>query len=288
MDTKRPLIVIVGPTASGKTGLAIKIAKKYNGEIISADSRAIYKYMDIGTAKPTKKEQEGIKHWGINLVNPDERFTVADFQKYAKKVIQDIRKRGKLPIMVGGSGLYIDSVIFDYKFSTDYDSDLRQKLDTMTTEELIEYSKKHNIKLPENYLNKRYLIRNIERGGKTSDNRKKLIDNCFVVGITTDNGELRNRIEKRIDLMFASGIEEETRYLADRYSFDQESMKSNIYPIVWQMLNEEVNKKEAKRRAVFDDWHLAKKQITWFKRNPFIKWLDIKEAEKFIHDLLFE
>ncbi|MCL2869523.1 tRNA (adenosine(37)-N6)-dimethylallyltransferase MiaA [Candidatus Saccharibacteria bacterium] len=110
--------VIVGPTASGKTGLAIKLAKQYGGEVISADSRAIYKYADIGTAKPTPKEQDSVPHWGLDIVGPGERFTVYDFQQYALAKIKDIRKRGRIPFLVGGSGLYVDAVIYGYNFAS--------------------------------------------------------------------------------------------------------------------------------------------------------------------------
>jgi len=286
MATQKPLIVIVGPTASGKTGVAIRLAKEFNGEIISADSRAIYKHMDIGTAKATVDEQCGIKHWGIDLVEPDESFTVADFQKYTNEIIDDIYRRGKLPIIVGGSGLYVDSVIFNYQFVDSHDEKLRAKLNKMTVEELIKYCEKHNITLPENYKNKRYLVRAIERKGNVSNNRKAIRNNCIVVGITTNKEELTERIKQRSDKMFDSDIESETKYLADRYSFDLESMKSNIYPIVWKMMNGEISRDEAKQLFITDDWHLAKKQITWFKRNPYIIWLPLKEIEQKISELL--
>ena len=282
MVAKKPLIVIVGPTASGKTGLAVRIAQKLDGEIISADSRAIYRYMDIGTAKPTEHEQGGIRHWGIDLVNPDESFTVADFQKYANVAIDDISSRGKVPILVGGSGLYIDSVIFNYQFAGNRDEKLRKKLDKMTVTELIDYCKKQSISLPENYKNHRYLVRAIERNGVSSNNRKSIRKNCIIVGILVEKDELLDRIRQRSDKMFADKIIDETKYLVERYSFDLESMKSNIYPIVWRMINGEISRDEAQELSIIDDWHLAKKQTTWFKRNPFIKWLSTDEIENYL------
>src|SRR5688500_6881598 len=116
-----PLIVIVGPTASGKTALSIEIAKQYNGEIICADSRTVYKGMDIGTAKPTPEERQGIPHWGLDLVQPNEDFSAADFKVYALQKIIEIRARNRTPILVGGTGLYIDAVIFDYEFGSPVD-----------------------------------------------------------------------------------------------------------------------------------------------------------------------
>ena len=283
---KQPLIVIVGPTASGKTGIAIKLARKFGGEIISADSRAIYKYMDIGTAKPTIEEQKQVKHWGIDLVDPDERFTVADFQKYANEKIADIRSRGKIPFLVGGSGLYIDSVVYDYEFGDDVDKDLRAELDDMSIEELQEYCKMNNINLPENGKNKRYLVREIERSGIVKDNRKQMRTDVIVVGITTDKETLQKRITDRAEQMFNGCIEDETKILAAKYSFELESMKSNIYPIVWQMINGEISRDEAVFFFQTDDWHLAKKQMTWFRRNPKITWLPLNEIENYISGIM--
>ena len=281
MDSQ-PLIVVVGPTASGKTSLAIKLAKKFNGEIISADSRAIYKGMDIGTAKPTPSEQKQIKHWGIDLVEPDERFTVADFQKYANAKIEEIKVRGKIPFLVGGSGLYIDSVIFDYEFSNDVNSDLRTRLNKMMMEELQNYCENNNILLPENHKNKRYLVRAIEHQNVVKNNRLKIRNNTYVVGITTDKNQLEERIKTRVEQMFCDELYDEVRRLTTKYSFDLESMKSNIYPIVYRMLNDEISRDEAMVLAQTDDWHLAKKQMTWFRRNPEIKWLTLADAENYL------
>jgi len=278
----RPLIVIVGPTASGKTGLAIKLAQKFDGEIISADSRAIYRGMDIGTAKPTAAEQAQVKHWGIDLAEPDERFTVADFQKYANEKIAEIRSHSKIPFLVGGSGLYIDSVIFDYDFSDRADDELREKLDKMSVEELQDYCNDSNISLPENHKNKRYLMRAIERKNVVKNNRQKIRDDAIIIGIETDKEVLRKRIADRAEKMFCDELYEETKKLAEKYSFNLESMKSNIYPIVWRMLNGEISRDEAVFFSQTDDWHLAKKQMTWFRRNPEIKWLPLEEIEDYL------
>ena len=160
-----PLVVIAGPTASGKTGLAISLAERFNGEIICADSRTIYRGMDVGTAKPTANDQARVPHWGVDLVDPGDRFTAADFKEYANTKIADIRNRQKIPFLVGGTGLYIDSVIFDFQFGISPDEQVRYKLEQMSIEQLQDYCVKHNIKLPENSQNKRYIIRAIELGG---------------------------------------------------------------------------------------------------------------------------
>lgn len=287
MATKKPLIVIVGPTASGKTGLAIKIAKKFNGEIISADSRAIYRGMDIGTAKPSKKEQAGIKHWGIDLVDPGERFTVADFQIYANNKIDDIRSRGKIPILAGGSGLYVDSIIYDYNFLINYSDSQRAKLSKMSIDELQGYCRKSNIPLPHNSQNKRYLMRAIERGGKQSRDRNKTREDIVIVGIKTEKSDLMDRIAKRVEQMFCDELYQETRYLAEKYPFEIEAMKSNIYPIAWRFINDEISRDEAIKLSVTSDWHLAKKQMTWFRRNPHIKWLPLRQLEEYLEKKLF-
>ncbi|MCL2174105.1 tRNA (adenosine(37)-N6)-dimethylallyltransferase MiaA [Candidatus Saccharibacteria bacterium] len=280
---KRPLVVIVGPTASGKTGLAIQLARKFNGEIISADSRAIYQGMDIGTAKPTLDEQKEVKHWGIDLVAPDERFTVADFQKYANEKIAEIRARGQIPFLVGGSGLYIDSIIFDYEFGDDVDAERRAELDRMTIEELQNYCNKHNIPLPENHKNKRYLMRAIERQNVVKNTRQKIRSDVIIVGILVGEGELRKRIADRAKKMFRDELYGETKRLMTKYSFNLESMKSNIYPIAQRLLNGEISRDEAIKLSEIDDWHLAKKQMTWFRRNPAIKWLPSGEIEGYLN-----
>jgi tRNA dimethylallyltransferase len=193
-NLKQPLVVIAGPTASGKTSLAIEMAERFDGEIICADSRTIYKGMDIGTAKPTKEERERVPHWGLDLVEPNERYSVAEFKAYAVRKIEDIRARGKVPFLVGGTGLYVDAIIFDYEFGPAADMERRQSLEKMTIEELHAYCSENNIELPENRLNKRYVIRSIEQKSINTKRRSTLIDNCFVVGIATDRDILRTRI----------------------------------------------------------------------------------------------
>ena len=287
MAAERPLIVIIGPTASGKTGLALRIARQFNGEIISADSRAIYRGMDIGTAKPTKEELSEIQHWGIDLVNPDDRFTVYDFKKYVDEKIADIRSRNKLPILAGGSGLYVDAVIFDYQLDDEKNTTQeRELLDGKSVNELIELCKKRDITLPENYKNKRYLIRAIERAGRCGNDRRQIISNTTIVGISTTKDELMNRIIQRSDNMFSDGVIAETERLSRKFNFELESMKSNIYPIVKRLIDGEIGIDEAKALVVIDDWRLARKQMTWFRRNPFINWLPLDEAEKYLQSVL--
>ena len=234
----KPVQVIVGPTGSGKTGLAINVAKALGGEVISADSRAIYKAMDIGTAKPSIEEMDGVPHFGIDLVGPGERFTVVDFQAYARQKIDEIRARGHLPIIAGGTGLYVDSLVFNYGFNND-------------------------VKI-------------------TCSDRAKMDDNYFVLGIDWSRPELRKRLLMRANKFFEQDILGETKRVAEMYDADSQAMKSNIYPICLRLMAGEIDQDEAVREIELDDWHLAKRQLTWFKRNKEIHWMELDKAYEYI------
>ncbi len=236
-----PILVIVGPTASGKTGLAIDVAlglgrNGHECEIISADSRAIYKGMDIGTAKPTPEEMRGVTHWGIDLVEPGERFTVVDFVAYAKQKIAEIRARGHFPIIAGGTGLYVDALVYDYQFND--------------------------------------VVK------KTYSDRKEMNSEYLVVGIDWPREVLRDRLLQRAYKIFEQPIEEETARMVERYGWGSQAMKSNIYPICWEMMCGGISRDEAIRRYALDDWHLAKRQLTWFKRNNNIVWIPLAGAKE--------
>jgi len=283
---KCPLVVIAGPTASGKTSLAISIAKEFGGEIICADSRTVYKGMDIGTAKPSKLEQDGVPHWGLDLVNPDEYFSAAEFKSYALKKINEIRLRGNIPFLVGGTGLYIDSVIFDYQFSKKADLGRRELLSAMTLEQLCNYCNINNILLPENKNNKRYIINAIERSGTSPSRRRVPIDGTIIVGITTDRALLRERIKLRVEQIFNDGVVNEAKMLGDIYGWDNEALKSNAYILVHSNLLGEISEVDMKTRLAIIDWHLAKRQLTWLRRNPFIYWGTIDELRVYFFDQL--
>lgn len=241
-----PTIIILGPTGSGKTGVSIKIAKAIGGEIISADSRAIYKGMDIGTAKPTKEEMENIPHFGLDLVEPGERFTVADWKKYAQERIDDIKSRGKTPIIAGGTGLYIDALIYDYKF-----------------------------KGPTGHK-----IGDIEQ--KSCSDRNTVKGNYLIIGIKTNSEELRSRLKQRIEQMFSPELYAETRKLVQKYGWDNQAMKSDIYEYAYKYLSGELTLVQAKEQCFYEDWHLAKRQLTWFKRNKDINWLPLAKIYPFV------
>ena len=241
-----PTVVILGPTGSGKTGVSIEIAKTIGGEIISADSRAIYKGMDIGTAKPNKEEMQGIPHYGLDLVEPGERFTVADWKRYAEDKIKDIRSRGKVPIIAGGTGLYIDALIYDYHF-----------------------------KGPTGHK-----IGDIEQ--KTCSDRKKVKGDYLIIGIKWPTEKLRERLNKRITQMFCQDLYDETTSLVQKYGWGSQAMKSDIYEYAWKYLRGELTLEEAKEKCFYEDYHLAKRQITWFKRNHDIIWLPLGQIYSFV------
>ena len=241
-----PVIVILGPTGSGKTGISIKLAKALNGEIISADSRAIYKGMDIGTAKPTKEEMEGIPHYGLDLVEPGERFTVADWKAYAEDKIKDIKSRGKVPIVVGGTGLYIDALIYDYHFKGP------------TGEKIGDFEQ------------------------KSCSDRTEVKGDYLIIGIKWDSEELRARLRQRIDQMFCDDLYNETKNLVQEYGWGSQAMKSDIYEYAWQYLEGKLSLNEAKEKCFYEDWHLAKRQLTWFKRNKNIIWLELEKIYPFV------
>ncbi|MBQ9180859.1 tRNA dimethylallyltransferase [Candidatus Saccharibacteria bacterium] len=244
---KDSTIIILGPTGSGKTGLGIELARRLGGEVISADSRAIYKDMDIGTAKPTISEMAGIPHWGIDLVYPNERFTVADWKAYAENKITEIKSRGHVPIIVGGTGLYIDALIFDYQFK----GPTGQK------------------------------IGDIEQ--KTCSDRKEMKGDFLIFGIQWPPEILRQRLMTRVEQMFANPeLFNEVKKLVQNYGWDNGAMKSDIYEYAWKYLNGELTLTEAQEKCFYEDWHLAKRQLTWFRRNPYIKWMSIEEIKNTI------
>jgi len=287
IQSNRPLIVIVGPTASGKSSIAMRIAKEFNGEIICADSRTIYKGMDIGTAKPSLRDQAEVPHWGLDLVEPGDLFTAADFKLFAQQKVEEIRGRGHVPLLVGGTGLYVDGVIFDYEF-VESDSKLRSQLEAMPLDDLKEYCVNNNVTLPENQQNRRYVIRAIERKNISGKRLIAPIPNTLVVGITTNRDELRTRIAHRAEQLFDTGMVEEAKMLGEKYGWNSQAMTGNIYRLVKQHLDGDFDEEELKQRFITSDWQLAKRQLTWLKRNPFIVWKSLDDAYIYIKKQLAE
>lgn len=281
-----PLVVIVGPTASGKTKLAIDLAMKYGGEIICADSRTVYRGMDIGTAKPSEDEQSEVTHWAIDIVDPDDRFTAADFKRYADSKIAEIRARGRIPFLVGGTGLYIDAVLYDYQFGQASDPVRRQELERLSLRELYEYCDKNNVELPENRQNKRYVIRAIEQKGVNYKRKYAPVSTSIIVGISTERNVLRTRIEHRAEQIFNDGVVEEAKQLGKKYGWNSEAMTGNIYPLIHKYLDGQMTMLEMQQKFITLDWRLAKRQLTWLRRNSDIEWLALPEAYSRIDNLL--
>lgn len=261
-----PLIVILGPTASGKTAYAIRLARLIGGEVICADSRTVYRGMDIGTAKPTELERAGVPHWGLDLIEPDQRYSLYDFQRYAMAKIAEIRQRQHVPLLVGGSGLYINSGIYDYRLAGgDYDPTTRAKLEKLPPDELRRLIVKRGAKLPRDLDNKRRLIRSLETGG-VSNNCGYLSRQTVVIGIAVDKEKLSQRISGRAEQMLERGLVDETDRLIARYGM-VEPLRRNAYGVVAKYLAGQIYEAELIEQISTKDRQLAKKQLTWW-RNP--------------------
>jgi len=267
-----PLVVVVGETASGKSALAMDLSRKYDGELICADSWTVYNGFDIGTAKPSKAEQAEIPHHLLDVADPRDGFSAVLFQQLAQQAIADITARGKLPIMVGGTGLYIDSVLFDYGFLPPSDPALRTELNDLSLEEVLARARELGLDTTDIDLrNKRRVIRLIENNG-VRPSKGAIRTDTLVLGVQVPREELRERVELRVEHMLDAGLESEVRMLAEQYGWDVEPMKGIGY-IEWQAyFAGEQNLTQTCERIVAGTMGLAKRQRTWFKRNPHIFW----------------
>jgi tRNA dimethylallyltransferase len=266
--------------------LALEFAERYKGEIICADSRTVYRDMDIGTAKPSPEEQARVPHHLLDVADPDEKFTLHDFQKAARAAIDDIRARGKVPFLVGGTGLYVDSVVLDFELGAAGDEGARKKLEALDTNELQRLLHEQQISLPRNELNKRHLIRALEQKGQNTRGKHEPDQNTYVVAIATDMDTLEHRIRERAHEMFSSGVVEEARVLGEKYGWESEAMTGNIYPILREVIEGNITSEEAESKFVVRDRQLVKRQITWLKRHRYVKWLSIDEARRFLEAVL--
>ena len=231
MDTKRqssPLIVILGVTASGKSSLAMELARKYDGEIICADSRTVYKGMDIGTAKPTTTDRNEIRHHILDVVDPSERFTAAEFKRQATAAIEDILSRGKIPILSGGTGLYIDGLIFDFAFLPPASLEDREYLQSMTVVELQDKVKSMDLDMPENNSNPRHLIRTIETNGAVPV-KKDIRKNTLVIGLDINKETIEDRIQSRSEAMIEDGLQKEVESLYLKYGWESPGLSAVGY-----------------------------------------------------------
>jgi len=291
MAAQHKIIVILGQTATGKTKLAISLAKKYGGEIICADSRTIYKGMDVGTAKPTLAEMQGIKHHLIDVVEPNESFSVVDFKTLCQKYLDSILKKGKLPIIVGGSGLYLDAVLFDYNFRSS------QGIDTgsMTDAEIVKSAKKlYGEDLGGvDSKNIRRVAQLLERGPSNSSDRSSLKLHCKIIGLMLEKPVLKKNIEIRTEQMLDNGFVQEVEKLRKIYGRDCPALNTTGYHEVSDFLDGRLKPEELGPAIVAATLKLAKKQATWFKRNHHIEWASDHShaealAESYLKDSLVQ
>lgn len=311
MKIKNKLLVILGPTASGKTRLALKIAKKFHGEIISADSRQIYQGMDIGTAKPQNNRQsatdnrqplsiKGVPHWLINIKNPTENYTVAEFKDDAVKIIKDIQSRRKLPILCGGTGLYIDAVVKNLNIPrVPPNPELRKKLEREMKKRGSGFLYKKLVKLdPEAaYIidpqNSRRIIRALEvmlatHKPFTSQRRRgKLLFKVLQIGLFKNREELNKIIARRVDQMIKKGLVREVKKLVKKYPKNLPAFDAIGYREIIRYLDKKITLAEAIEEIKKNTRRFAKRQMSWFRRDKSIKWIKYpEEAEKLIKKFL--
>ena len=291
---KKPLIILTGPTAVGKTELSIKLAKAVNGEIISADSMQVYKKMDIGTAKITKKEMEGVPHYLIDVLDPKEDFNVVLFQQLAKEAMECIYAKGKVPIITGGTGFYIQSILYDIDFTkNDGDTSYREQLEQLAKEKGADYLHQMLLEVDEESAkaihanNVKRVIRALEffkQTGKqiskhNEEERQKTSPYTFVYFVLNhDRQVLYDRINKRVDIMLSNGLlsEVETLY-KEGYDNSFVSMQGLGYKEILSYLKGECSLEDAIYILKRDTRHFAKRQITWFKREKDITWVNKNE-----------
>ena len=293
---KPTVIVICGPTASGKTALSIELAKKINGEIISADSMQIYKDMDIGTAKPDSEEMQGIKHYLLDFVKPDTRYSVAEFKIDATNAIEEILQKGKVPIVVGGTGLYVDTLIYGIQYNDiKIDEEYRKELEEIAEKQGLEVLYKKAQEIDEKAMekispnDKKRIMRVLEiykATGKTkteqeAESRKNGVKYDYkVFALNMDREILYNRINLRVDLMIEKGLIEEVQNLKEKYNQFPTAMQGLGYKEVVEYLENKTTKEEMIENIKKETRHYAKRQLTWFRKNKDTIWIDSTKARE--------
>ena len=289
MNNKIKIIAVIGPTASGKTGLAVEIAKKFGGEVVSADSMQIYSELTIGTAKPTEKEMQGVPHHLVGHKSIDDEYSVVDYVDEAKKIIEEISSRGKIPVLCGGTGLYVDSLLSNtefseiksdpevrknlYDFAKNYGNDaLFEKLKEIDP---VSASKTH----ANNLIRVVRALEVFEVTGKTMSEHQKdshpvpsNYDVCYIGTTFADRDKLYQRIEKRIDEMLEEGVEEEARFLFE-HNGTCTAAQAIGYKEFYPWFKGEMSREDAISVLKKETRHYAKRQLTWFRRNDKINWL---------------
>ena len=298
------VIVIAGPTASGKTSLGVELAKRINGEVVSCDSMQIYKDMSIGTAKPTVEEMDGVPHYLIDFVSPGERYSVADFKRDAEEKIEFILSRGKVPILVGGTGLYIDTLVYGIEYpEVELDQEYRDELMRIADSDeglagLYERAKEIDseaaLKVSPN--DKKRIVRILElyhSTGKTKTELERISRNngvkydYRVFAINMDRQKLYDRINLRVDMMIDQGLIDEVKAVVDKYDHFPTAMQGLGYKEVVEYLDGVFTKEEMIEKIKQETRRYAKRQLTWFRKNKEIVWIDgLDEREKNINIIL--
>ncbi|MDD4352477.1 MAG: tRNA (adenosine(37)-N6)-dimethylallyltransferase MiaA [Candidatus Gracilibacteria bacterium] len=281
-QAKKPLICLIGPTASGKTALSLELAKKFNGEIVSADSRQIYRGMDIGTAKISKEERQGVPHHLLDIIDPDQDFSVAEFKRLAVEKIEDILQRGKVPFLVGGTMLYIDAVTKNFEIpEVEPDLELRKKLEAKELQLLVAELAKLDPEAAKSIDtdNPRRVSRALEYCLKTGKNFSeagskgpKLFDE-LILGIDLPREELYKRIDARVEEQLKNGLLAETKELAAKYTWDLPSMSGIGYKQMGMYLRGDLSLEEALEILKIDTRRYAKRQLTWWRGDERIRWI---------------
>ncbi len=290
----KKVLVLVGPTAIGKTSLSIKLAKMFDGEIISGDSIQVYRGLDIGSGKVTRDEMNNVPHYGIDILNPNEAYNAFEFQKMGRKYIDDISLENRLPIICGGTGLYIKALVYDYEFAKHDAIDI-SKYEDMTNEEMYEELKKLDEKaLNTIHVNNRQrLIRALALAhNKTpisetkKDKEHQLIYDTLFIGLTSDRENVYNRINMRVDQMFENGLEEEIKNLRmNGIDYDNHAMQGIGYKEFKDYEDGLINLEEVKELIKRNSRRFAKRQYTWFNNQVPIKWFDINDIETLIKEV---
>lgn len=270
------IIVITGPTAVGKTKMSIELAKKLNGEIINADSMQIYQGLDIGTAKVTSAEKDNIPHYLLDIKNPQELYTVYDYQKDARQVIKDIQNRQKTPILVGGTGLYIKAALYDYQFSTE---EKQFDYTTLNNQELLDRIKKYKIDINFDIQNRRRLIRVLTKLENNTYNNNEnahiLYPDVYFIGLTTNRELLYSKINERVDEMFTAGLMSEVKKFYDQ-GINSKALKTGIgYKELYDYFSGKITLEECKELIKQRSRKYAKRQYTFFNHQLPIKWFNV-------------
>jgi len=260
------IIAVVGPTGVGKSKMAIELAKKYNGIIVNCDCYQVYKDMNIGTAKVSKEEQEGIKHYLLDFVDVNTNYTVYDYQMDARKIIEE--NKGKTIILVGGTGLYLKSVLYDYKFSKE---DTNDTYDNLTNEELLTLCKKKDINCNIHVNNRKRLIRYLNR--KEEPSKAEPLYDFILIGLTTNRDNLYNIVNNRVEEMFKKGLVKEVKNLYDK-NIHTKAMDAIGYKELYKYFDKDISLDGAKELIKKNTRHYIKRQYTWFNNQMNVKWFN--------------